>query len=828
MPSGRRPHRPAGERDVPISTYRLQIQPAFTFHDAAEQADYLAALGVSHAYLSPILQPAPGSTHGYDVVNHEFVNQEAGGEHFTAAMAALHDRGLGVVVDVVPNHMTTPTPAWLNLQWWSLLRDGQQSPFAHWFDVDWAAEDGRVLVPVLGATVDAVLAADELSLAHDGGPHSDETVLRYFEHSFPVKPGTEGLELVDLVDAQSYRLCHWREGSHRLNYRRFFDVTTLIALCVEDPDVFDGTHRLLLEAYQGHLVDGFRIDHPDGLADPRRYLALLAEAAGDPWVVVEKILEGHEELPADWSCAGTTGYDALLRVGGVFVDPEGEAPLTALLAEVSGEEVDLDDIILAAKQQVVTEVQAAEVNRLRRLLARLVGSHDQAGLRRALEALLVAMDRYRAYVVPDAPAPAEAVAVVDEAAARARERLSAADHESLMIVRDLVLGQGEAVGDPEAAREFIIRFQQTCGPVMAKAVEDTAFYRYARLTSLNEVGGDPRRFGIAPAELHDFALRQLASWPTGMTTLSTHDTKRSEDVRARLGVLSEMPEQWADWARRARELAKPHRDDRLDEATEYFLWQTVVGAWPIDTERLQEYATKAIREAKQHTTWTDPDAAYEQAVARFVQGITTADEIADHIAAWVAETAEASRVAILGQKLLQLVLPGVPDVYQGSELVDLSLVDPDNRRLVDYGARRARMAHLDEGGQPRDLDDEKLLVTSRVLRMRREQPGWFVGERATYERVITTSDYAIALRRADGEHAGAVAVATRLAVGLRNRGGWGDATVLLPEPGSWIEIFTGRRVETDTSGLLRLDELLTTLPVALLWRHDSLVGDESA
>ena len=812
------PHRPADRRAVPTGTYRLQVQPAFTFAQAAQVADYLAALGVSHAYLSPVLEPAPGSTHGYDVVSHDDYNREAGGERFAESMGVLRRAGLGVVIDVVPNHMATPTPAWLNAQWWGLLRDGRQSAFAHWFDVDWEAEGGTVLLPVLGSPLAEVLEAGDLVVDGHGGRSRDEAVLRYHDHEFPMAPGTDGLPLAELLDAQHYRLCFWREGSSRLNYRRFFDVTTLAAIRVEDAGVFDATHRLLLEAFHAGLADGFRIDHPDGLADPGGYLARLADATGDAWVVVEKILEGHEELSGTWRCAGTTGYDTLLRVGGIFVDPAGAAPLTELLATLCGEPPDLARTVDDAKRQVVDEVQAAEVNRLMRLVARILPQDDPAPQRRALEALLRAMDRYRAYLVPGEPADPDQLEVIAQAEVRARGSLAQADRDALAVMAQLARGgrlpQAQADSEP-AQREFVVRFQQTCGPVMAKGIEDTAFYRYARLTALNEVGGDPGRVGIEPDQLHEFAARLLAAWPSTMTTLTTHDTKRSEDVRARLAVLSELPHEWAAWVSRARELAAPHRGPDLDAATEYLLWQTAVGAWPISQNRLETYATKAIREAKLHTSWTDENPVYERAVAQLVAGITSDPAVTAHLQAWVERSAAAARVTILGQKLLQLVVPGVPDVYQGTELVTLTLVDPDNRQPVDYAPRRSRLTRLDTGAAPRDLDDEKLLVTSRALRLRREHPEWFTGPAATYAAVPTSSAHALAVARGDDGGTGAIAVVTRLSEGLAAGGGWGASTVELP-PGSWRDRFTGTPVPADSSGRVRLAELLSDLPVALI------------
>jgi len=821
MPRGRAGHRAAPGRVVPSGTYRLQLQPAFTFDQAAGQADYLAALGVSHAYLSPVLAPEPGSTHSYDVVSHEYLNEELGGSAgFDRLTTSLRDVGLGAVVDVVPNHMATPTPAWLNHPWWLLLRDGQESDHAQWFDVDWSVEDGKVLVPVLGQPLAAVLAAGELSVSGDGGHLRDEPVLRYFDHEFPVHPGTEILELPDLVAAQRYRLCDWREGRTRLNYRRFFDVTTLAAIRVEDRDVFDHSHRLLLQELRAGNVDGLRIDHPDGLADPAGYLDWLAEASGGAWVVAEKILEGDEELPRDWRCAGTTGYDTLMRVCGVFVDPAGAGPLTDQLERLVGEAQDLEVLTLDAKRQVVTEVLPAEVNRLMRLVARILPGEDQASLRRGLEALLVAVDHYRAYLEPGHPADPVQLEVLARAEARARDRVAVADRDSVAVLAELARGGRlpQASGDSAGAQhELMVRFQQTCGPVMAKGIEDTSFYRYARLTALNEVGGDPGRLGIEPAELHDFAARQLASWPTTMTTLSTHDTKRSEDVRARLSVLSELPGEWSDWLDHARALASRHLDAVLDPATEYLLWQAAVGAWPISRERLQTYATKAVREAKLRTTWTAPDEGYEAAVARFVDGLTGDAAIADHLSTWLSRTADASRATILGQKLLQLLVPGVPDVYQGSELVDLRLVDPDNRGTIDYAPRRERLAHLDGGGAPRDLDDEKLLVTSRALRLRRDNPQWFTGEQATYAAVPGSSAHVLAVARGDGGGPQVAGVVTRLSAGLEAAGGWGETTLDLPT-GRWRDVLTGHDAETTAGGGVLVRGLLADLPVALLVR----------
>ncbi|MEI8410766.1 MULTISPECIES: malto-oligosyltrehalose synthase [unclassified Kribbella] len=797
---------------VPQATYRLQLHAGFGFDDAAEVVPYLHSLGISHAYLSPILQAAPGSTHGYDVVDHSRLSEPAGGRPaFDRLAARLADHLMGAVSDVVPNHVAVPTPARLNKALWSVLRDGPGSPYAEWFDVDWGSGNQPLLMAVLGQRIGKVLADDELSV--------DGDVLRYYEHEYPLRPGTENLPIAELVTEQWYRLAHWRVADEELNYRRFFDVDTLAAVRVETQEVFEATHELLLSLLHEGKLNGFRIDHPDGLADPRGYLRRLAERTGGAWVVVEKILEGDEELPRDWPCAGTTGYDALLRVGGLFVDPAGAAPLAAFHSELTGEPADFSPVVEEAKREVVKHGQYAEVHRLVELLARIcqddvrLRDHTRRAFHEVVVELLVHFDRYRAYVVPGEQPSATAVAALENAAARAREKLDEDRQETLDVVLHLLLGRETGTAsriDEHARHELIIRFQQTCGPVMAKGVEDTAFYRWFRLSSLNEVGGDPEHFGVTPEEFHAFAARLNQHWPKTMTTLSTHDTKRSEDVRARLGVLSEQSAAWAEAVREWRRLSEDHRSPLLDGSTEYLFWQTLFGTWddgPLAEDRLQAYLLKAIREAKRRTTWTSPDEEYEQAVAAFATAVLADSDLLESVRRFASRQTEFVRAATLGQKLVQLTMPGVPDVYQGTELVDLSLVDPDNRRPVDYQHRMDRLQRLDDGAKPDNLADEKLLVTSRALRIRRQYPDAFTG---SYTPLPTSNGHAVAFARGDA----VITVATRLPAALHRLGGWGESTVVLPS-GEWKNVLTGRVVG---SGAARIHELLEDLPVALLVR----------
>ncbi|MEV5746787.1 malto-oligosyltrehalose synthase [Actinoallomurus sp. NPDC052308] len=749
----------------PTGTYRLQLRRGFGFAEAGELAGYLAALGVSHVYLSPILQATPGSAHGYDVVDHARISDDLGGEEAFRAMAArMRAHGLSIIVDVVPNHMAVPAPENLNKQFWDVLRQGPDSPYARWFDIDWS--QGAVVVPVLGSP--------------DDEPRPDGDVLRYHDHVFP-RQGR-------------YRAVHWREPD--LNYRRFFDISSLIGLRVEDPKVFDATHAVILRLVDQGLIDGLRIDHPDGLADPRGYLRRLERPRG--WVVVEKILTGDEPLPADWPCAGTTGYDALGMVGGLFVDPAGEKPLTEAYTALTGGPADFTEVERAARRFAADRILVPEVRRLTALLARILPEEDPGALREVLVELLVAMPVYRAYMVPGEEPPAQALEIVAQAAAEARAVLP--DGDLLDKVIPLVLGLG---GRDETRDEFVVRFQQTSAPMTAKGVEDTAFYRWSRLAALNEVGGDPARFAVSPEEFHAYCARIAADWPRTLTTLSTHDTKRQEDVRARLAVLSELPDAWVAAVGRWRSRAP---ESPLEPDLDYLMWQTVVGAWPLPPDRLKEYLTKAMREAKTRTSWTDGDPAYEEAVLAHADAVLSDPTLTREIERFVRRIAPYARVNSLGQKLVQLAMPGVPDVYQGCELTGLSLVDPDNRRPVDYARRRELLADLDAGTTPADLDGEKLLLTSRLLRMREEHPDWFDGEYAPVPVTGSAAAHAVAFRRG-----GAVIVATRLPAGLERRGGWSDTHLDLPG-GPWHDVLTD---QSYPSGL-ELDGVLRLLPVAVL------------
>ncbi|MBA2695714.1 MAG: malto-oligosyltrehalose synthase [Actinobacteria bacterium] len=806
----------------PLSaTYRLQLHAGFTFADAARVVPYLADLGVSHVYLSPVLTAVPGSQHGYDVVDHSRVSAELGGRAGLVELSSVcRAHGLGIVVDIVPNHMALVAPLWHNAPVWEMLRDGQTAARAHWFDVDWDALDGRIGLPVLGDTLNRVLAGGALSLdtgRGDEGPAAGQPVIRYYDHVWPVAPGTwrEGDDVATVVQRQHYLLACWREGGEFLNYRRFFEVDGLIGVRVEEPDVFEATHRTILDLHHAGVIDGLRIDHPDGLADPAAYLDTLADhlRPGTP-VWVEKILERGETLPTDWACAGTTGYDANAVLTIALIDPASAEEVGRSWAWAGGTPW-VDDVAELAKREAVEELLVPEVSRLLRLATRVLPDTDEDELRVALTELLVAVDVYRAYLRPGEVPAQDSRQRLHEAIERAVE--AAPDTAETITSLGRILGDPDAGStDPAAAYDLAVRFQQTTGPVMAKGIEDTALYRWHRMVALNEVGGHPSQGSTPSAEpLAAWARHQAEHWPRGMTTLSTHDTKRSEDVRARVLAVSGDAVAWDRATRAAVAEAIEHG---VDAPTGHLVMQTVVGAGEIGSERLDAYLTKALREAKWHTTWTEPETDYEDRVKQIGEQAQHSGELHAAIKEAVAGSERAIRAVVLGQKLLQLTLPGVPDTYQGTELVDLSLVDPDNRRPVDYAARRSALSRLDDGQAPRDLSEEKLLITTRVLRLRLRLPE-ALGPDASYES-LEAGPHLLGHLRGGRVAALAVRAPHSLEVNeVDEVDGFGEHRVDLP-PGSWVDELTGRRVQVEESGLL-LAEAFADAPVALLVREEA-------
>ncbi|GAA3397108.1 malto-oligosyltrehalose synthase [Cryptosporangium minutisporangium] len=754
-------------------TYRVQVQPAFDLRAAAGLADYLSDLGATQLYSAPLLQSAPGSLHGYDVVDHSRVNTDLGGaDGLRALVEALRAKELGLVVDIVPNHAGVAVPE-ANPAWWDVLKHGRESDHARWFDIDW--DRGPLLIPVLGSD------ADVSALTVEDGE------LRYYEHRYPVAPGTEGGSPQDVHDRQHYRLVDWRRGDAEITYRRFFAITDLAGLRVEDPTVFNATHGEILRWYAEGGLDGIRVDHPDGLRDPGEYLQRLRIGAPDAWLVVEKIAEPGEALP-EWPIDGLTGYDALGEVGALFVDPAGEDAFTALDTEVTGVETDYPGLLYASKKDVATGMLRAELRRLARLAAGASAAEPVVPeVEAALAELLAVFPVYRSYLP-------FGVDHLSQALAAAREK-----RPDLGPALDALEPR---LADPDD--ELAIRFQQTSGAVMAKGAEDTAFYRWTRFVALNEVGGDPTKFGGSVSEWHAAARARQDIWPRGMTTLSTHDTKRSEDVRARLAVLSEIPDEWAAAVRRWRDVVPVS-----DGAIAHLLYQSVVATWPIDASRLKAAMQKSAREARTVTSWNDQNEEFEAALDAAVDAALASSDVT----AFAQRITPYGWVNALGQKLVQLTMPGIPDTYQGTELWDNSLVDPDNRRPVDFDARRKLLARLDDGWLP-PVDAEgaaKLLVTSRALRLRRDRPELF-GSYTPVGVSGSAAEHAVAYDRG-----GAITVATRLPVGLERRGGWGDTVLALPD-GDWKDALTGATYSAGADGPVGLVDILFRYPVALLTR----------
>ena len=960
---------------IPSSTYRLQFHAGFTFRDAAAIVPYLHDLGVTHLYASPYLKARPGSTHGYDVIDHCTLNPELGTEaDYNAWIRAMQSRGMGHVLDTVPNHVGVATND--NTWWNDVLEHGPASRYAHYFDIAWRGSPrpelhDKVLLPLLGGRYGEVLEKGELRLKFEGGAFA----VYYYDRRFPISPRSYGkilglrpaalrealagdsraqseyrditaladdladpagpnLEritvdkgnpagpadevkrrlaglasesngarrfieqnvtefngrpgeprsfdlLEDLLNEQSYRLSYWRVAPDEINYRRFFDINDLAALSMERPEVFRDTHAFILRLVAEGKIDGLRIDHPDGLYDPEDYFRRLqleyaravAREAGEfepsdeaakkmvyaapLYVAAEKILAPGEPLPPHWAVHGTSGYDFLNMVNGLFVDQANEAAFTKLYKDWVGDDTAYEELVYRKKLLILDIALASELQMLAHRLDRFAQKHRRsrdytlAGLRQALRETIACFPVYRSYVSREG-VRGEDRRYMDTAVERAIRRNPKADASAFHFVRDVVLQQypeasGEA--DREEQLAFAGKFQQVTAPVTAKGVEDTAFYIYNRLVSLNEVGGEPGHFGVSPEALHEYLRDRQAKWPYAMSALSTHDTKRSEDVRARLNVLSEIPGEWAEAVLRWRGQNAPHRRRLEDGLTaprandEYLIYQTLVGAWPLEpygpdefaafVQRVQAYMEKAMREAKVYTTWVSPIAEYEGGVKEFLARILderTAGEFLRDFRPFQRRVSEYGLLNSLSQTVLRLTAPGVPDTYQESELWDFSLVDPDNRRPVDYERRRRILQGLPgrvDADLTRDLVARKedgrvkLFVTRQALACRRDHHGLFsAGEYFACEATGEGKEHVFGFARRRGDVWAVVAV-PRLVTSLP--ASLGDAALLLPAetpPGlRFRNVFTGEQAERGESQgrpAIRLADAFGNFPVALL------------
>jgi (1->4)-alpha-D-glucan 1-alpha-D-glucosylmutase len=962
---------------APIATYRLQLTGTFGFRDAARIAPYLAALGVSHVYASPILQARAGSTHGYDMGDPTRLNAELGGDDgFAELTAALRAAGLKLIVDFVPNHMGVlhaDNPWWLDVLEW-----GPASPHARAFDIEWGGLPFRarpgILVPVLGRPYGEALAAGEIALRYDAGEGSFSAW--YFEHRLPIAPrdyrgilhaavrhanardGDAGRALVALADTQGafghptreeagpfktalaaiaggadvimtglsayapqatgglhalhlllerqhFRLAHWRLASTQINYRRFFDINSLAGLRVEDEATFDAVHSRIAPLIGEGAIDGLRLDHIDGLADPAGYCARLRDLiarlrepsarmreGGDPGLVpgapaeetsksqaehmeplaptlsssgrggtdsepaafpiyVEKILGEGETLPQLPGLAGTTGYEWLNVIAQVLLDPPGLTTLDRLWREVSRDARPFADLLAGAKREVLEKLLAGEFETLCRLLVRIAAGHPVTRdfapdrLRAALAACIVHFPVYRTYVTGKGASDADR-AVIDRALAAARAAAPPADAPIFDLLRNLLtldlVAPGQAGFSRVRARRFVRKLQQLTGPVMAKSLEDTAFYRFHRLIALNEVGGNPASYGLAVEEFHRAMQARTASSPLGLTATATHDTKRGEDARARILALAEIPDDWAaavaEWrVANARHVRAADRRRAPTAAHEYMLYQALIGAWPLDggglgVERFEAYARKAAREGKEETSWLDPDEFYENGLTGFIAGI-----LGD--AAFVRSfNAIAQRAALLGalnslsQLALKIAMPGVPDFYQGAELWDLSLVDPDNRRPVDFAARADALAGLSAGVGMRALAEAwpdgriKLALTQRLLAFRRSLAEVFAhGDYRPLAVAGPHRGHVVGFARCHGEDAVIVVVGRHFAALTDGGRHW-------PLPQSWqgdVELgafLPAAEGDAAERGIARVSiaKLFDPIPVAML-RARSGAGD---
>ena len=849
------------------STYRLQFHKGFTFKDATAITPYLADLGVTHAYASPYLKATAGSTHGYDVIDHNQLNPEVGTTADHAAwVAALAAAGMTHILDSVPNHVGIGTNdnAWFN----DVLEHGPSSPYANHFDIDWnnpprAELRGKVLLPVLGDSYGNVLEKGDLKLVRDGEGGKGKLFVTYYDRKFPVSPESaktvadvaayngmpgdaKSFDKLDaLLNAQHYRLSYWRVASDEINYRRFFDVNSLAALAMERQDVFDAAHRFTFELLKHGGVFGLRIDHPDGLYDPKQYFdRLQAKAAselgrtGDLYVAVEKIIEGDEKLPGDWQVSGTSGYDALIAINDLYVDGRAAEPFQKAYAAFAGDDTPFHEWVYRKKCLVLNTSLSSELNVLAHRLDPLAQANRHSRdftlkeLREGLREVIACFGVYRTYVSAAGLHPTD-VSEMEKATRAAIARNPDKSVALFEFIRDTVLQRFPV---PEADRPkqlaFAGKFQQVTSPVTAKGIEDTAFYIYNRLTSLNEVGGDPGRFGRPPAAIHAYFADRQANWPLALNPLSTHDTKRSEDVRARISVLSELPDEWAATLDRWSNLTDVRSPTRNDQV---LIYQTLIGAWPIDghvdatfADRIHAYLEKAFKEAKVNTSWTAPNAKYGQAVKEFVNRLLAdGSDFRREFEPFQKRVSHFGLLNSLSQTLVRLTAPGVPDTYQGTELWDFSLVDPDNRRPVDYPARRKLLADVKRDDvsaaallATKDDGRIKLLLTHRGLLARRENPGLFTA--GSYEPLTATGPFADHLFAFVRRHQGkaALVVAPRLLTAVSPSPDklpvgtlWRDTKLPLPDGlGTLKDVLTGR---TLTGREVAVSDLFADLPLTL-------------
>ncbi|MFL0413520.1 malto-oligosyltrehalose synthase [uncultured Sphingomonas sp.] len=771
---------------IPRATYRLQFHVGFTFADAEAIVPYLDDLGISHVYASPITSAVPGSTHGYDVVDPTRINPELGGEEgFRSLVAALQARGMGVIIDIVPNHMGVADGA--NPWWNDVLRRGPDSEYARVFDIDWRRP---VLLPVLGTPLRQALGDGAITLERD---EDRWTIVAYGEHRFPIRDEDQAtaadVPLEVLLARQHYRLGWWRSANDELNWRRFFAINELAGVRAEDPAVFDLTHALYFRLYDEGLIRGVRVDHVDGLADPAGYCRRLRTHLGEQaWIVVEKILGPGEEMASDWGIHGTSGYDFMEQASAVLHDPAGALPLGALWHDVSSRPADLAPEELLARQQLLAWQFTGQLEGCAAAFAALAASargaegFTVAMLRRAIERLLWVFPVYRTYGTGSS-APANDEAVRAEVRRRVAPHVPPGEEPVVALILDWLAGTSP--GDTALAAEAVRRFQQLSAPIAAKALEDTAFYRYGRLLSRNDVGFDAAWLSLSPAKFHAAMKDRAARWPAAMLTTATHDHKRGEDSRARLAVLSTIPDRWRAEVARWEALADP-LSAGVDRGDRYMLFQSLLGAWPATPEadfadRIIAWQTKALREAKLRSSWEAPDEAYEDRCNTLARELIGSSDFRDAMDDFVREIAPAALRNTLATVALRHTVPGVPDLYQGAELDDLSLVDPDNRRPVDFAAR------IDALADP----PPKLKLIRDLLAHRRAHPDLFL--RGSYEPADVTGDATVIAfeRRVDGR-------ALRLAVLLRGSttgvaitfpsGAQRDAAELFANSDVWFEI----------------------------------------